>query len=60
MSRSSANSCHRALDICGTVGLKNDTPLSVGRPLAETLSLMAIDERVRRPTATLLLIAKNV
>ena len=54
--------CRGALDVCGIVGFKNDTPFSVGRHLRDTMSgpLMIANERIHNSNAGLLLIAKEV
>jgi acyl-CoA dehydrogenase len=54
--------CRGALDVCGIVGFKNDTPFSVGRHLRDTMSapLMIANERINQTNAGLLLIAKEV
>src|SRR5207302_781456 len=54
--------CRGALDVCGIVGFKNDTPFSVGRHLRDTMSacLMVANERIHQTNASLLLIAKEV
>jgi len=51
-----------ALDVCGIMGFKNDTPFSVGRHLRDTMSavLMIANERIHQTNAGLLLIAKEV
>jgi acyl-CoA dehydrogenase len=54
--------CRGALDVCGIMGFKNDTPFSVGRHLRDTMSacLMVANERIHETNARLLLIAKDV
>jgi len=54
--------CQGAMNVCGIVGYKNDTPFSVGRHLRDTMSacLMVANERIHQTNATLLLIAKEV
>ena len=54
--------CFGALDVCGIMGFKNDTPFSVGRHLRDALSapLMIANERIHQTNAALLLIAKEV
>jgi acyl-CoA dehydrogenase len=54
--------CRGALDVCGIVGFKNDTPFSVGRHLRDAMSapLMITNERIHNNNAGLLLIAKEV
>ncbi len=54
--------CRGALDVCGILGFKNDTPFSVGRHLRDTMSgpLMIANERIHHNNAGLLLIAKEV
>jgi acyl-CoA dehydrogenase len=54
--------CLGALNVCGIVGYKNDTPFSVGRHLRDALSgaLMIANDRIHETNAGLLLIAKDV
>jgi acyl-CoA dehydrogenase len=54
--------CRGALDVCGILGFKNDTPFSVGRHLRDAMSapLMIANERIHSNNAGLLLIAKEV
>jgi acyl-CoA dehydrogenase len=54
--------CLGALDVCGIMGFKNDSPFSVGRHLRDSLSapLMIANERIHQTNAGLLLIAKEV
>jgi acyl-CoA dehydrogenase len=54
--------CQSAMNVCGIVGYKNDTPFSVGRHLRDTMSaaLMVANERIHQTNASLLLIAKEV
>jgi acyl-CoA dehydrogenase len=54
--------CRSALEVCGIMGFKNDTPFSVGRHLRDVMSapLMIANERIRETNAGLLLIAKEV
>jgi acyl-CoA dehydrogenase len=54
--------CQGALEVCGIMGFKNDTPFSVGRHLRDTMSacLMVANERIHQTNASLLLIAKEV
>jgi acyl-CoA dehydrogenase len=54
--------CQGALEVCGIMGYKNDTPFSVGRHLRDTMSavLMVANERIHQTNASLLLIAKEV
>ncbi len=61
-SEHAADVCRSALDVCGIVGFKNDTPFSVGRHLRDTMSasLMIANERIHETNARLLLIAKEV
>jgi acyl-CoA dehydrogenase len=61
-SEHAADVCRGALDVCGIVGFKNDTPFSVGRHLRDTMSasLMIANERIHDTNAGLLLIAKEV
>jgi acyl-CoA dehydrogenase len=57
-----AEICRAALDVCGIMGFKNDTPFSVGRHLRDAMSasLMIANERIHQTNASLLLIAKDV
>lgn len=61
-SEHSVEICRGALDICGIMGFKNDTPYSIGRHLRDTMSasLMIANERIHQTNAGLLLIAKEV
>jgi acyl-CoA dehydrogenase len=61
-SEHAADICRGALDVCGIMGFKNDTPFSVGRHLRDTMSaaLMIANERIHETNAGLLLIAKEV
>jgi acyl-CoA dehydrogenase len=54
--------CQGAMNVCGIVGFKNDTPFSVGRHLRDTMSasLMVANDRIHQTNASLLLIAKEV
>jgi acyl-CoA dehydrogenase len=54
--------CQGAMNVCGIVGYKNDTPFSVGRHLRDTMSacLMVANDRIHQTNASLLLIAKEV
>ncbi|HEU4976342.1 MAG TPA: acyl-CoA dehydrogenase family protein [Baekduia sp.] len=54
--------CQGAMNVCGIVGFKNDTPFSIGRHLRDTMSasLMVANERIHQTNAGLLLIAKEV
>jgi acyl-CoA dehydrogenase len=54
--------CRGAMNVCGIVGYKNDTPFSVGRHLRDTMSasLMVANDRIHQTNASLLLIAKDV
>ena len=54
--------CQGAMNVCGIVGYKNDTPFSVGRHLRDTMSacLMVANDRIHQTNAGLLLIAKDV
>jgi acyl-CoA dehydrogenase len=54
--------CRGAMNVCGIVGYKNDTPFSVGRHLRDTMSacLMVANDRIHQTNASLLLIAKEV
>jgi acyl-CoA dehydrogenase len=61
-SEHSADLCRGALEVCGIVGFKNDTPFSVGRHLRDTMSaaLMIANERIHETDARLLLVAKEI
>jgi acyl-CoA dehydrogenase len=61
-SEHAADICRGALDVCGIMGFKNDTPFSVGRHLRDTMSapLMIANERIHNTNASLLLIAKEI
>lgn len=61
-SEHAAEICRGALDVCGIMGFKNDTPFSVGRHLRDAMSasLMIANERIHETNAGLLLIAKEV
>jgi acyl-CoA dehydrogenase len=61
-SEHAADICRGALDVCGIMGFKNDTPFSVGRHLRDAMSgaLMIANERIHQTNAGLLLIAKEV
>jgi acyl-CoA dehydrogenase len=61
-SEHAADLCRGALEVCGIMGFKNDTPFSVGRHLRDTMSaaLMIANERIHQTNASLLLIAKEV
>jgi acyl-CoA dehydrogenase len=54
--------CLGALDVCGIMGFKNDSPFSVGRHVRDAMSapLMIANERIHQTNAGLLLIAKEV
>jgi len=54
--------CQGALEVCGIMGYRNDSPFSVGRHLRDALSasLMISNERIHQTNANLLLIAKDV
>jgi acyl-CoA dehydrogenase len=54
--------CMDAMGVNGLVGFKNDTPVSVGRHLRDTMSAarMVANERIHQTNASLLLIAKDV
>ena len=53
--------CQGAMNVCGIVGFKNDTPFSIGRQLRDTMSgaLMIANERIHQTNASLLLVAKD-
>ncbi len=61
-SEHSVEICRGALEICGIMGFKNDTPYSIGRHLRDTMSaaLMVANERIHQTNAGLLLVAKEV
>jgi acyl-CoA dehydrogenase len=52
---------HRALQIVGILGYKNDTPFSLGRHYRDTLSasLMVSNERIASQNASMLLVFKD-
>jgi acyl-CoA dehydrogenase len=54
--------CQGALEVCGIMGFRNDTPFSVGRHLRDAMSgsLMVANERIHQTNAGLLLVAKEV
>ena len=54
--------CHRALEIIGILGYKNDTPFSVGRHYRDVLSaaLMVSNGRIAGKSASMLLVVKEV
>jgi acyl-CoA dehydrogenase len=54
--------CQGAMNVCGIVGFKNDTPFSIGRQLRDTMSgpLMIANERIHHTNASLLLVAKDI
>ncbi|HLH66944.1 MAG TPA: acyl-CoA dehydrogenase family protein [Solirubrobacteraceae bacterium] len=54
--------CLGALDVCGIMGYRNDSPYSVARHLRDALSapLMIANERIHQTDAGLLLIAKEL
>ena len=62
VSEHSADVCRGALDVCGIMGFKNDTPFSVGRHLRDTMSgaLMIANERIHQTNAGLLMITKEI
>jgi len=53
--------CQGAMNVCGIVGFKNDTPFSIGRQLRDAMSgaLMIANERIHQTNAALLLVAKD-
>jgi acyl-CoA dehydrogenase len=53
---------HRALQIVGILGYKNDTPFSLGRHYRDVLSasLMVSNERIAAQSASMLLVAKEL
>jgi acyl-CoA dehydrogenase len=61
-SEQAARVCQDAMNVCGIMGFKNDTPFSVGRHLRDAMSasLMIANERIHETNASLLLIAKDV
>lgn len=52
---------HQALQICGIVGYKNDSPFSVGRQYRDSLSaaLMISNDRITAKNASMLLVFKD-
>jgi acyl-CoA dehydrogenase len=54
--------CHKALQIIGILGYKNDTPFSVGRHYRDVLSaaLMVSNGRIAGKSASMLLVVKEV
>jgi acyl-CoA dehydrogenase len=52
---------HRALQILGVLGYKNDSPFSLGRHYRDTLSasLMISNERIASKSASMLLVFKD-
>jgi acyl-CoA dehydrogenase len=52
---------HKALQICGIVGYKNDSPFSVGRHYRDSLSaaLMIGNDRIASKNASMLLVFKD-
>lgn len=54
--------CRGAIEVCGIMGYRNDTPYSVGRHLRDVMSapLMVANDRINETDAGLLLIAKEV
>ncbi len=52
---------HKALQICGIVGYKNDSPFSVGRQYRDSLSaaLMIGNDRITSKNASMLLVFKD-
>ena len=52
---------HRALQILGVLGYKNDTPFSLGRHYRDVLSasLMISNERIASKSASMLLVYKD-
>ncbi len=61
-SEQAAEVCRGALEVCGIMGFKNDSPFSVGRHLRDAMSgaLMVANERIHDTNAGLLLVAKEV
>ena len=61
VSRSVANICHGALEVCGIAGYRNDSPLAVGRLLRDSLSasLMVSNDRLHETNASLLMVVKE-
>lgn len=53
---------HRALQIVGILGYKNDSPFSLGRHYRDTLSasLMVSNERIAAKSASMLLVLKDI
>jgi acyl-CoA dehydrogenase len=60
-SEQAAKVCQGAMQVCGIVGFKNDTPFSIGRQLRDTMSgpLMVANERIHHTNAALLLVTKE-
>ena len=60
-SEQAARVCQGAMQVCGIVGFKNDTPFSIGRQLRDTMSgpLMVANERIHATNAALLLVTKE-
>jgi acyl-CoA dehydrogenase len=52
---------HKALQIVGIMGYKNDSPMSVGRHYRDVLSasLMVTNERIASKSASMLLVFKD-
>ena len=52
---------HKALQVCGIMGYKNDSPFSVGRPYRDALSaaLMIGNDRIASKSASMLLVFKD-
>ena len=61
VSRSVAAVCQGSLEICGIAGYRNDSPLSIGRLLRDSLSasLMVSNDRLHEINAGLLMVVKE-
>jgi acyl-CoA dehydrogenase len=61
MSEAAPQVVHRALQIVGILGYKNDSPFSLGRHYRDTLSasLMVSNERINSASASMLLVHKD-
>lgn len=61
VSRSVADICHGALEVCGIGGYRNDSPFAVGRLLRDSLSasLMVSNDRLHETNAALLMVVKE-
>lgn len=61
VSRSVADICQGALEVCGIAGYRNDSPFAVGRLLRDSLSasLMVSNDRLHETNAALLMVVKE-